>query len=464
MVRFDVSVSTAQAIAFGGFLTPPNTDQLSMCAFVQIDQNPDGGFARIFGHDNGATDIAFSLTTRDSLDNGAKRTPQFVITTAQTGLTVLENADIQLSPDTLYHIAGVYDGSEMRLYLDGVEILSTPKSGDLIVQDTWNLLVANRPDGARSFEGLIGDCRVYNRVLSDDELLDIRESFGEDNIQDGLLFRAPLDGAEGTTLAGNVLNELGGEFTTITAGVGFGNPTYEEMSIPLDDTPVSMNNVFAWHDASDSSTMGFSGTNTVNVWRNKLFNTRTYGDVAGQPSPDIDDVVVNGRSTLNFTEADQFSANFLDTTSGLVGKKYAIFIVENKANTNSDQWIFGGSNALTNTNLHIGYRTSNQFSFAQWNNDINVTSSAYQDANVTRLHTMINGTNGKTLRLNGTTVGSNTNTQDLTDYPDPKLTRREASGNNGYAGAICEIVIFDRVLQDIEIEQIEKYLQIKWGI
>ena len=466
MVRFDTSVSSVQRISFGSFLVPPNTTQLSMCAFVQVDNNPAGTNARIFGHDNNNTDISFSLSTRNSLDNSTKRTPQFVITTDQSGITVLENADIQLSPDTLYHIAGVYDGSEMRMYINGIEMLSTAMTGDVIVRDTWPMIIANRPDGSRSFEGLIGDCRVYNRVLSDDEILDIKETLGNDNIQDGLMFKAPLDGAEGTTVAGTgtVLNEIGGEFTTTVNGTAFGNPTYEEMNVPLDDTPLSLNNVFAWHDASDRSEMGFSGANTVNSWRNKLPNTRTYGDTPDGGSPQVDEVIVNGRSTLNFTATEQFTADFLNTTAGLVGKKYAIFIVERKANTGSDQWIFGGSSTTVNTNLHIGYRTSDQFSFAQWGNDINVTSTAYNAANVTRLHTLINGTTGKTVRLNSATVGSNTNTQDLTNYPNPKLTRREASGANGYAGAICEIVIFDRVLSDDEIVQIENYLQIKWGI
>lgn len=465
MVRFDTTVSTIQQIRFGGFLLPPGTDQLTVCAFAQIDLAPDGNFGRIFGQDAGGLNIAFSLTTRDSLDNANKRTIQFVTTTTN-GLTLLENADIQLSPNRLYHFAGVYDGSEMRLYIDGVEVLSTPQIGNIVVQNTWELLVGNRPDGERSFEGLIGDCRVYNRVLSDDEILDIKESFGDDDLQDGLLFRAPLDGAEGNTLSGTgtVLNELGGEFTATTGGTAFGDPTYEEMDIPLDDTPLSLNNVFAWHDASDSSTMSFIAANTANTWRNKLPNTRTYGDTPDGGSPQVDEVIVNGRSTLNFTATEQFTADFLNTTAGLVGKKYAIFIVERKANTGSDQWIFGGSSTTVNTNLHIGYRTSDQFSFAQWGNDINVTSTAYNAANVTRLHTLINGTTGKTVRLNGATVGSNTNTQDLTNYPNPKLTRREASGANGYAGAICEIIIFDRVIESTEVEQIEKYLQIKWGI
>lgn len=465
MVRFNTAVSNNQQISFGNFLTPVGTTQFTMCAFVQIDLNPDGQFGRIFGQDDGGLNIAFSLTTRDSLDNTAKRTPQFVITT-ETGLTLLEDADIQLSPGRLYHLAGVYDGVEMRLYIDGVETLSLIKTGSIVVQNTWDLLVANRPDGNRSFEGLIGDCRVYNRVLSDDEILDIKESFGNDDIHSGLLFRAPLDGPEGNTVSGTstVLNELGGEFTSATGGTAIGNPVYEEMEIPLSDTPLSMANVFAWHDASDSATMNFINTFAVGSWENKLLNDRLYGNTPAGGSGEIDEVVVNGRSTINMSETEQFTADFLNTASGLVGKKYAIFIVEQKANTLSDQWIFGGSSSATNTNLHIGYRNSNEFSFAQWNNDINVTSTAYDTPGVPRLHTVINDNNGKSLRLNGTTVGSNSNTDDLIDYPNPKLTRRETDGGSGYAGAICEIVIFDRVLEDIEIIQLEKYLQIKWGI
>jgi hypothetical protein len=465
MIRFDTAVGTGQQVNFGNFLTPAGLSSFTICAFIQYDLDADGGFGRVFGHDNGGIDIAFSLTTRDSLVDGTKRILQFVIQTgAGNDLTVLEETDVQLSPDKLYHVAGVYDGSQMRMYIDALEVASVAKTGNVSVENGWPLVMGNRPDGQRSFEGLIGDCRVYNRVLTPDDLLAIKETLGEDGIDNGLLFRAPLDGPNGVTITGanTVLNELSSEFTTQRGGTAQGNLTYEDMPIPVDETPLSMNDVFAWFDASDESTMLFTDNNSVNGWKDKLGDPTKV--MSSGSDPEIDEVVINGRSTLNFDSLERFSMPFLDGAAGLVGKRYAIFIVESKDNTDRAQWIFGGSDANTNSNLHIGYRTSDTFSFAQWDNDINRTLDAYNAAGVTRLHTMINNTTGRVLRLNGAQVGSSTNTQTLLDYNNPELGFLDAFGDPEYAGAICEIIIFDRLMTDKEITQLEAYLIKKWGI
>lgn len=458
MVRFNAAVSGAQKIDFGNFFMPPGTNQFTMCAFMSYDQGQGDPDNRIFGQDDGGSSQAFSLLLDEDPNDGSKRVLQFrILTGSQTTFNT-----VKLSPGQMYHVAGIYNGSEMIVYVDGTEVASTGKSGNIAVQPTWNLFIGNRPDDVRSFEGLIGDCRIYNRVLSEDELRDIIETNGDAVNDQNLLFHAPLDGAEGTTLTGaqSVIDLAGGEFTALNGGTPNGNPVYEE-GVYQSETPANMANVFAWFDASEQASMDFGDVDSVNAWFDKNISTRNM--FAGT-NPEIDEVTVNGLSTLNFAVNEHFNANFLNTTSGLVGKKYAVFIVENKANTNGNQWIIGGSNTTINTNLHIGYRSSNEFSFAQWGNDIDVTSPAYQAAGVTRLHTMINGATGKTLRLNGVQTGSSTNTQNLTNFPGPELGRRVASGNQGYAGAICEVIFFDRLLADTEIEQVEQYLITKWGI
>ena len=460
MVRFDASVSGSQKIDFGNFFMPPGTNQFTMCAFMSYDRSSSDSDNRVFGQYNGGSNQAFSLILDEKSNDSSKRVLQFRL---NTGSVTAFNT-VPLSPSKIYHVAGVYNGSEMTVFVNGKEVGSTGKTGNITVQDTWNLVIGNRPDNQRSFEGLIGDCRVYNRVLSPEELADIIETNGNDLNDDGLLFHAPLDGPEGTVLTGSesVVDYTGGEYTAQNGGTPSGNPVYEEQ-IYQSETPSNMTNVFAWFDASEQASMisqGYFFNNSVSTWFDRNISSRNM--VAGS-TPEIDEVVINGNSTLNFDSFEYLNADFLNTTSGLVNKKYAIFIVERKANTQGNQWILGGSGSTNNTNLHIGYRNSNEFSFAQWGNDINVVSSAYQSANVTRLHTVINDSSGKFLRLNGTQVGSSTNTQNLTDYPDPELGRRPTT-DDGYAGALCEIVIFDRILADTEIDQVEKYLMTKWGI
>jgi len=70
-----------------------------------------------------------------------------------------------------HHIVGVYDGSTISLYTDGVLDASQPASGTINTNDhpVWISGRATRTD--RWWNGLIDDVRVYNRGLSAEEVL-----------------------------------------------------------------------------------------------------------------------------------------------------------------------------------------------------------------------------------------------------------------------------------------------------
>ena len=79
----------------------------------------------------------------------------------------------QLDADTWYHIACVYDGTDLIAYVNGVEgawatINQTPttNNGSLSIGSGVNL----NGSGASFFSGVIDDVRVYNRALSEAEI------------------------------------------------------------------------------------------------------------------------------------------------------------------------------------------------------------------------------------------------------------------------------------------------------
>jgi subtilisin family serine protease len=93
--------------------------------------------------------------------------------------------------NTWYHVAGTYDGVRMRLYINGQEDNSTPKSGNIFTSDSeWNIGAFNY-GGVAYFEGTIDDVRIYDRALSAAEILQL--------YQKGLSRKAfnpnPADGA-----------------------------------------------------------------------------------------------------------------------------------------------------------------------------------------------------------------------------------------------------------------------------
>lgn len=78
------------------------------------------------------------------------------------------------------HLAGTYDGSTMRLYVDGVQIGERSLTGNIRV-DNNAITIGGEENGSApqivdgEFEGLIDEVRIYDRVLSQTEISTIFE-------------------------------------------------------------------------------------------------------------------------------------------------------------------------------------------------------------------------------------------------------------------------------------------------
>jgi len=76
------------------------------------------------------------------------------------------------------HMAGTYDGSLMRLYIDGEEIGQRALTGHINVDPGRPLTVGVEENGPghvpeNPFDGRIDEIRIYNRVLGADEIAEI---------------------------------------------------------------------------------------------------------------------------------------------------------------------------------------------------------------------------------------------------------------------------------------------------
>jgi tetratricopeptide (TPR) repeat protein len=76
----------------------------------------------------------------------------------------------EIAVDQWYHVAGVYDGRKMCLYMDGVLDASQEASGAIHTNDVHLQIGANTEMGDRFWHGLIDDVRVYNCPLSPAEI------------------------------------------------------------------------------------------------------------------------------------------------------------------------------------------------------------------------------------------------------------------------------------------------------
>ncbi|MHC4703938.1 MAG: LamG-like jellyroll fold domain-containing protein, partial [Planctomycetota bacterium] len=89
---------------------------------------------------------------------------------AASGTGTNLDATIVVTTDTWRHVAGVYDGTNKIIYIDGAEDARLASAGS-IDTSSYNLFIgANSQQAGRNLTGLIDDVRVYNRVLTLDEI------------------------------------------------------------------------------------------------------------------------------------------------------------------------------------------------------------------------------------------------------------------------------------------------------
>ncbi|MET1084645.1 MAG: LamG domain-containing protein, partial [Burkholderiales bacterium] len=77
---------------------------------------------------------------------------------------------IALPANVWTHVAGTYDGMTLRLFINGVQTASTPISGP-IATSTGPLRIGGTSLWGEFFQGYIDEVRVYNRALTQDEIL-----------------------------------------------------------------------------------------------------------------------------------------------------------------------------------------------------------------------------------------------------------------------------------------------------
>jgi hypothetical protein len=92
-------------------------------------------------------------------------TLSFIVTTSVGGTLSL---DIVIDPDDFIDewnlVTAVYDGTNLRVYLNGYEEDFLAKTGNITATDT--VCRVGNDTGTNYFDGDIDDVRVYNRALT----------------------------------------------------------------------------------------------------------------------------------------------------------------------------------------------------------------------------------------------------------------------------------------------------------
>ncbi len=146
-----------------GSLNP--ADQLTVETWMRWDIEPrDGsGWANILYKDlEGKWYPSYQL--QHNHDNSKF---EFVVSTENSSNAYIWSSTAPQN-GSWYHITGTYDGSKLKLYVNGELEKTRPLSGSVQISESDLYLATN--GGSRYFSGNIDEVRVYERALPEDEI------------------------------------------------------------------------------------------------------------------------------------------------------------------------------------------------------------------------------------------------------------------------------------------------------
>jgi chitodextrinase len=169
-----ISGHTNGAVAFDGsddLVSLPNLDvsasALTIMAWVRFSSFPEGVDQRIVSKANDSTESGHWWM----LGHVTTSTPRlrFRLKTGSTTTTLVASSG-DLATNTWYHAAAVYDGSAMKLYLNGSEVGSVAKTGAVATDSSVAVNIGRNPNSYGYLLGAADDVRIYERALSATEI------------------------------------------------------------------------------------------------------------------------------------------------------------------------------------------------------------------------------------------------------------------------------------------------------
>ena len=180
-------------------------------------------------------------------------------------------SNTEISFNTWVHVVGVYDSSEIRLYVNGVKTGSLITSGNLPLTSAPLMIGAHDSTSDRNaFNGIIDDVRIYNRALSSSEIEELYNYGGTPTAPTATTKSATNVKSTSATLDGTV-NANGG---TTTAWFEYGTTSGTYSSTTSTQTISS-----GWSDTS--VTTDISGLSSKTTYYYRLVAQNSVGTTYG---------------------------------------------------------------------------------------------------------------------------------------------------------------------------------------
>lgn len=329
-----------------------------------------------------------------------------------------------ISAGMWHHVAGTYDGATMRLYLDG-ELVATKthaSGGAIASAPSRAVTIGDSPIGARPFDGLIDDVRVYDITLTDVEVAALY----------GVLGHWTFDEGSGSTIADFSPNASDASFNTGTpmwvSGVRGG-------ALEFDGS----------NDADTDASFDPPSTGTVAFWfrseglpsgTEPLFGTESNWEVRIEPTGEV-----------YFDLGGEANGTDFHTAAGVAGSgRWRHLAAMFNADTDTfslyldGQLVGSGSISLAqqpSAALSIGARTGSTERFAGALDDLRIYHYELSEAEVAKLYGLVG--HWKLNETSGTTASDSSAVDN-----DGVYTNNPTLGESGpYPGSGQDGVLFD---------------------
>ncbi|HEY6503024.1 MAG TPA: Ig-like domain-containing protein [Chitinophagaceae bacterium] len=126
------------------------------------------GFKTVICKDRTTSNYTYTLAANNNTTNVNNQRPNSRIRIGSNNRTVTGTTKLTLN--TWTHIASTYDGTTMRLYINGVQVSTFATTGNITVTTDPLRIGGTTALTAQYFAGLIDEVRIYNRALTQAEI------------------------------------------------------------------------------------------------------------------------------------------------------------------------------------------------------------------------------------------------------------------------------------------------------
>jgi hypothetical protein len=255
------------ALAFDGvndWVTVPDSAALDLTTALTVEAwvKPDAlnGWDTVLMKERGADDFAYGLYANDGAPfAGGTAAPSGVVRAGGAHQTVLGRSPLTVG--VWQHVAGTYDGTTQRLFINGVEVGSRPQAGLAAVSAGVLRIGGNASFAGEFFQGAIDDVRIYNRALSATEIGADVATAGTPPppppppppSEGGLVLSFNFDEASGNAIDASGQNHVGTIRGALRVGGVRGNA-------------LSFNGVSDWVTVADANSLDLTTGMTLQAW------------------------------------------------------------------------------------------------------------------------------------------------------------------------------------------------------